>query len=253
MSDSASCASSTGSPITESASTENPSTSKTFEKSGPRRKARRSCSNCQRAHKTCGNERPCVQCIKRGLELECVDGNRKPPKYLRCDLPPRPVAHCLRCAFPVAQSYARKPFDLTCTARRRTDFGSKSTGDHPKFIDPALLHSETQTTKRLSRDEANPGPRAFSQLLHDPLWTEVPSSPSGQNGITMDESLPDQAMNNLYEKILAETLAIDLLRPQISNIDGYDEHGGGMGVQERRPSSGIAISIGWSSTFFPGE
>ncbi|KAK5661948.1 hypothetical protein OQA88_10058 [Cercophora sp. LCS_1] len=58
-----------------------------------RKKARRACYACQRAHLTCGDERPCQRCIKRGLAEQCQDGVRKKAKYLH-DAPPealRPV------------------------------------------------------------------------------------------------------------------------------------------------------------------
>ncbi|KAI0102306.1 hypothetical protein GGR51DRAFT_550574 [Nemania sp. FL0031] len=58
-----------------------------------RKKARRACYACQRAHLTCGDERPCMRCIKRGLQGACEDGVRKKAKYLH-DAPPealRPV------------------------------------------------------------------------------------------------------------------------------------------------------------------
>ncbi|KAI4647302.1 uncharacterized protein J4E79_010455 [Alternaria viburni] len=47
-----------------------------------RKKARRACFACQRAHLTCGDERPCNRCIKRGLQDHCMDGVRKKAKYL---------------------------------------------------------------------------------------------------------------------------------------------------------------------------
>ncbi|MCJ1474180.1 Transcriptional regulator of nonfermentable carbon utilization [Lambiella insularis] len=47
-----------------------------------RKKARRACYACQRAHLTCGDERPCQRCIKRGLQDACQDGVRKKAKYL---------------------------------------------------------------------------------------------------------------------------------------------------------------------------
>ncbi|KAL8687329.1 MAG: hypothetical protein Q9218_006467, partial [Villophora microphyllina] len=58
----------------------------TFSKNDPtrprRKKARRACHACQRAHLTCGDERPCQRCIKRGLQDQCQDGVRKKAKYL---------------------------------------------------------------------------------------------------------------------------------------------------------------------------
>lgn len=42
-----------------------------------RRKAVRACTNCQRTHLTCDDNRPCERCIKRGCEDTCQDGIRK--------------------------------------------------------------------------------------------------------------------------------------------------------------------------------
>ncbi|KAI9894411.1 MAG: Transcriptional regulator of nonfermentable carbon utilization [Vezdaea aestivalis] len=47
-----------------------------------RKKARRACFACQRAHLTCGDERPCQRCVKRGIQDVCQDGVRKKAKYL---------------------------------------------------------------------------------------------------------------------------------------------------------------------------
>ncbi|KAJ1993172.1 Transcriptional regulator of nonfermentable carbon utilization [Dimargaris cristalligena] len=47
-----------------------------------RRKATRACLDCQRAHLTCDDGRPCQRCVKRGLAVTCRDGFRKTAKYL---------------------------------------------------------------------------------------------------------------------------------------------------------------------------
>ncbi|KAL6714511.1 Transcriptional regulator of nonfermentable carbon utilization [Lecanora helva] len=44
-----------------------------------RKKARRACENCQRAHLTCSDQRPCERC---GDKKPCRDGKRKKAKYL---------------------------------------------------------------------------------------------------------------------------------------------------------------------------
>ncbi|KAI1319752.1 hypothetical protein F5Y16DRAFT_94490 [Xylariaceae sp. FL0255] len=59
-----------------------------------RKKARRACFACQRAHLTCGDERPCTRCIKRGLADGCQDGVRKKAKYLH-DAPPEALGPVL--------------------------------------------------------------------------------------------------------------------------------------------------------------
>ncbi|KAF2849555.1 hypothetical protein T440DRAFT_129765 [Plenodomus tracheiphilus IPT5] len=47
-----------------------------------RKKAKRACFACQRAHLTCADERPCGRCIKRNIGDHCMDGMRKKAKYL---------------------------------------------------------------------------------------------------------------------------------------------------------------------------
>lgn len=47
-----------------------------------RKKAKRACYACQRAHLTCADERPCGRCIKRKIAEHCMDGLRKKAKYL---------------------------------------------------------------------------------------------------------------------------------------------------------------------------
>ncbi|KAL4780177.1 hypothetical protein BJX76DRAFT_55325 [Aspergillus varians] len=222
------------------ASAQNPTTitSKAFEKSRPRRKARRSCSNCQRAHKTCGNERPCMQCVKRGIGLACVDGNRKPPKYLLCDFPPTKQATSPR----AKQHQERKFLDITRSWNANTGFKPplQAVQTHTKtveqglseFIDPTMLHTGSPSQgseKGLFREDSSNPPK-----LHAPSWADVP----------FEKFISPEDMSG---DILAESLTIDLFRPQISNVESCDAHGS----QGRRPSSGFAISSGWSSTFFP--
>ncbi|KAI7157953.1 hypothetical protein KC349_g5246 [Hortaea werneckii] len=65
-----------------------------------RKKARRACFACQRAHLTCGDERPCLRCIKRGLQDQCHDGVRKKAKYLH-DAPPEALIPGLAGHYPM--------------------------------------------------------------------------------------------------------------------------------------------------------
>ncbi|RKF64532.1 Transcription activator of gluconeogenesis [Erysiphe neolycopersici] len=75
-----------------------------------RKKARRACYACQRAHLTCGDERPCQRCIKRGLADVCQDGIRKKAKYLH-DAP----SDALR---PVLGPYYKSNFNQTANHGR---------------------------------------------------------------------------------------------------------------------------------------
>lgn len=157
--------------------------------------------------------------MKRGIGLSCVDGNRKPPKYLLCDLEkPNPSAR-------VPQKQINKIIEPT------DDFA------FVEFIDPTLLHAESpssglenQATMRLHWDDnGNISPIGGSNQLQSPLF-EQDAGPKTPEDMNMCGGVEFQ--------------------PQIFNGDGYDGRSHG-GIHGRRPSHGISISSGWSETFFP--
>lgn len=165
-----------------------------------------------------GNERPCESCCKRGMALKCVDGFRKPPKYLR-DEPPKPKK----------------------TGLRRTRL-SRREPQH-EFIDPTLLHTDSPSPESdnfegmgLFWEEKN-NTLCFSRML------QQENVRPGQPEKTAEQEL-SQPTEDMPEGPFSESLAIGTLIPPASNVDGCDVHGSGS-------SYGFAISSGWSSTFFP--
>ncbi|AGO13125.1 AaceriAFL031Wp [[Ashbya] aceris (nom. inval.)] len=56
------------------------------DKAAKRKKTNVACINCSRSHVTCESQRPCTRCVKKGLELSCVNAPRKRRKYL-ADVP----------------------------------------------------------------------------------------------------------------------------------------------------------------------
>ncbi|KAI3539992.1 transcription factor [Colletotrichum abscissum] len=104
-----------------------------------RKKARRACFACQRAHLTCGDERPCQRCIKRGLAEACQDGVRKKAKYLH-DAPPEALRPVLgpnynpnaAPARPNGQRHHSGASDTASTAGS-TYFGQSSTASFPVY------------------------------------------------------------------------------------------------------------------------
>lgn len=168
-----------------------------------------------------GNERPCKECTKRGIELACVDGVRKPPKY------------------------------LGDTASLRHTRSSLWAARH-EFIDPTMLHtwrlnsgSEDHACMRLSRGRRNKALGSSGTLQHSP-WADV--QPSECHGIT--QKIPQQPTEDVSGNVCPETLEIGTLMPPGSNINSYGEHANGY-VQRSGASYGFTISSGWSSTFFP--
>ncbi|KAH8897062.1 hypothetical protein GQ53DRAFT_638436 [Thozetella sp. PMI_491] len=97
-----------------------------------RKKARRACYACQRAHLTCGDERPCQRCIKRGLADACQDGVRKKAKYLH-DAPPEALRDVL------GPSFDQKPqANRPNNSRHQSNSGSEaSTNNVPPFFSPS--------------------------------------------------------------------------------------------------------------------
>ncbi|KAH3938433.1 hypothetical protein HBH98_161930 [Parastagonospora nodorum] len=105
---------------------------------GPRRKrARRVCSACQRAHLTCGDERPCTRCIKRGLQDDCGDGVSKGHKSLHVApygaLMPGAGGHNHYGAFGIGK--VNKPNYNGMTINETENmYSPQSTGAHPATI-----------------------------------------------------------------------------------------------------------------------
>ncbi|KAL4805611.1 hypothetical protein BDV18DRAFT_141386 [Aspergillus unguis] len=92
----------------------------------PRRKTARSCLHCQRAHRTCDNERPCQQCRRRDMTEDCVDGSRKQPKYL------------------IDSAYKPRVWKKARKTQRDNHCSEKST---TAFIDPSVLSLGDQSQK----------------------------------------------------------------------------------------------------------
>ncbi|KAL4799723.1 hypothetical protein BDV19DRAFT_354667 [Aspergillus venezuelensis] len=187
-------------------------TSKTCEKRVPRRKAVRSCLNCQRGHKTCDNERPCEQCRKRGMAETCADGDRKSPKYL-IDSAYKPRVRMTR----------RKP--------RRSESHSPEQRA-PEFIDPSLL-----SMGGLSQE---------SSPEVDDITVMRSLRPGKSNSVTsrseIEDSSPEACLpDNDSEVILPELLAFDTVRSLGPNVNS----------EMKQVQVGFVISAGWSSTFFP--
>ncbi|KAL2844922.1 hypothetical protein BJX68DRAFT_242582 [Aspergillus pseudodeflectus] len=195
--------------------------SSTFEKTRPRRKARRSCMNCQRGHRTCDNQRPCEQCTKRGKQQTCIDGNHKQFKYLR-----------------------DSEYQPTRRRRSREDTGEASEGSSPECIDPGLLHAqqspaaEGNVVARLLREQSTCSSPCLQTVRDNQQAIQ-----SGQlQQARLDE--PRSPEEDVFEDILAELLAYDTTKPpSFLTMPAFDDH--------ESKSNGFSISTGWSSTFFP--
>ena len=161
------------------------------------------------------------------MALKCVDGFRKPPKYL-CDSPPK----------------TKKP----CSHRTKS---SRREPQH-EFIEPTLLQTDSPSPESDSFTETGlfweekDNALCFSRKLYRSPWESVRAEQSEQT--TREESC--QSTGHVSRDLFSESLAIGTLIPPASSLDGFDGHniteGHGSGS-----SYGFTISSGWSSTFFP--
>lgn len=124
--------------------------SKSKDPSRPKRKkARRACAACQRAHLTCGDERPCERCIKRGLQDDCHDGARKKAKYLR-DAPDEALQPGAGRYFQQNHKSAASPSDvgtsIATVPRSEASFMDDPQSNLPSFLPmPGTSHRHTQS------------------------------------------------------------------------------------------------------------
>ncbi|KIW10782.1 hypothetical protein PV08_10081 [Exophiala spinifera] len=127
-----------------------------------RKKARRACYACQRAHLTCGDERPCQRCIKRGLQDACQDGVRKKAKYLH-DAPNEAL-------MPVVGGNL---FNRSAAKQRSSTITSDTSSQQPYFQQPQNFNNFQNTPQQQMPPplvhERSMSTTSFSQ--HSPLTT----------------------------------------------------------------------------------
>ncbi|KAF5510590.1 Transcription activator of gluconeogenesis [Colletotrichum siamense] len=169
-----------------------------------RKKARRACFACQRAHLTCGDERPCQRCIKRGLADACQDGVRKKAKYLH-DAPPEALRPVLGPNYnpnaaptrPNGQRHHSGTSDTASTAGS-TYFGQSSTTSFP-------VYSGQQTPVAI------PEGLPF-QAQPSPISPSFPQ-PGGNNGRSIGGMISPQVTNDPFNTLF------DPSNPAIFNFD----------------------------------
>ncbi|KAL1897783.1 Transcriptional regulator of nonfermentable carbon utilization [Ceratocystis pirilliformis] len=181
-----------------------------------RKKARRACFACQRAHLTCGDERPCQRCIKRGLGDACQDGVRKKAKYLH-DAPPESLRPVLGPNYTAAAPTTTAPA-ATGALARQTNNGS---GIVAKLVNTSPVSSTDlfapSTTSSFpvysagsqtsianlsdSLHEFNSRTSPVSPTFHNPAVSGAArnSSISGLNGLTDSNSTDALNFNALFD------------------------------------------------------
>ncbi|KAG5947555.1 hypothetical protein E4U59_000643 [Claviceps monticola] len=144
-----------------------------------RKKARRACFACQRAHLTCGDERPCQRCIKRGLADGCRDGVRKKAKYLH-DAPLETLAPVL------GHNY-----------------------------DPEAERDRINGQRQLSiqSDQLSPGVNTFLQRSNEPAFPVYHAANPGQVAMAENMSYNTQAPGGFPGSTSAAGPSLDAMMP----------------------------------------
>ncbi|KAH8666633.1 hypothetical protein BX600DRAFT_462130 [Xylariales sp. PMI_506] len=162
-----------------------------------RKKARRACYACQRAHLTCGDERPCQRCIKRGLADACQDGVRKKAKYLH-DAPPEALRPVLGPTFNTSvqpKANGRHPSNATSESSSYYP-PSSSTQSYPIFTggQPQVSLPDGM---QFSASQATPISPSFQQQQNTPraqqmanLQVPTPTNEMGFQPALFDPSNP---------------------------------------------------------------
>ncbi|KAJ9126657.1 hypothetical protein QFC24_001687 [Naganishia onofrii] len=184
-----------------------------------KKKAAKACLQCQRAHLTCNDSRPCQRCVKKGLGKECAEGLRKKAKYLMDDSEkltikrtssgktlsssnsprigdiselPRPNAHPLPGASRLSNSFGATP-----TYEGESSTGRKSQTEDVTGSEPSnAMHFYPTDTS------ADVGNGALMQPLDRDIWQEtdtmydnLPFDPAYHPPLfTMDSNWPESTM-----------------------------------------------------------
>ncbi|TQS37485.1 hypothetical protein Golomagni_02036 [Golovinomyces magnicellulatus] len=148
-----------------------------------RKKARRACYACQRAHLTCGDERPCQRCIKRGLADVCQDGVRKKAKYLH-DAPPEALR-------PVLGPNYKPNYNQAKNFRPSNGYSMTRGGsENPSDRIPGLFSSEVTPLYPIFNQSDSMPPPLQARLPMDGQSSTISSSPS-----SFDRQVPSATHN----------------------------------------------------------
>ncbi|GAM84871.1 hypothetical protein ANO11243_028730 [Dothideomycetidae sp. 11243] len=193
-----------------------------------RKKARRACFACQRAHLTCGDERPCLRCIKRGLQDQCHDGVRKKAKYLH-DAPPEALVPGLGGSYNSQQT--------TGTAQMSNSGGGQSTDNISPMVPTGNNYFPNRTAsseftnlpQRGSIDQGQ-SPRAMNASLDAFGSTNRDDfNPDNQDLNSMQVNM---ASNDQRPGSQSYTMPFDPTDPHFFNFDisglNFDNHYGAL-------------------------
>ncbi|TAQ85475.1 hypothetical protein B7494_g6212 [Chlorociboria aeruginascens] len=174
-----------------------------------RKKARRACFACQRAHLTCGDERPCQRCIKRGLADACQDGVRKKAKYLH-DASPDSLRPVLGPTF----------------SQTSNNSSSNNSSNLSNNVTASASASETSPSIANFYSQADSSPSSYpifsrnqQTQMPPPLQTRLPYAGSQQSPLSPSFQVPSSRQPTSMQGISV---------PQVSSNDAPNSFGGAL-------------------------
>lgn len=216
-----------------------------------RKKARRACFACQRAHLTCGDERPCLRCIKRGLQDQCHDGMRKKAKYLH-DAPPEALVPGMGGSYhPQTNQQTPSKDDPSPMSQPSGYFPSRTSTSEYVSIQSAGNDGQASTLRSAdpSMDAfGNPNRNSFSGADNGSM--AAPPQPTEQNPVMRQNS---QSYGNMpFDPTDPHFFNFDISGLNFGNRYGALEFGmlGHMssGVFESPDDNGLLGSLNYDST-----
>lgn len=169
-----------------------------------------------------GNERPCIECKRRGLTETCVDGDRKIPKYLydMSDKPPNIGIY-------YGRAHLNAPANSTDSWKLSSNSVNQLGATFEEQVDPSLEFSTEQ------------GPNDFV----DPAIVHI-ESPILLLSRETAKNHCQEGMNPKVQFLRTDMSSFPVLPVGCHGAHGIENVLGGKII-------GFTISSGWSSTFLP--
>ncbi|EXJ91424.1 hypothetical protein A1O1_04536 [Capronia coronata CBS 617.96] len=163
-----------------------------------RKKARRACYACQRAHLTCGDERPCQRCIKRGLQDACQDGVRKKAKYLH-DAPNEALMPGVGGTLFSHPAGKRSSTMATDTSSQQPFFQQSQTFNNfhtPSQMPPPMLHERSMSSTSFAQQ--SPLSNNFTGVASQVPPQVPPQVPLPSPVINQDQAVANNISNTTW-------------------------------------------------------
>ncbi|KAJ5426312.1 hypothetical protein N7465_001382 [Penicillium sp. CMV-2018d] len=203
-----------------------------------------------------GNERPCGQCVKRNMPSQCVDGIRKPPKYLNEHTKPKYLNESTK-------KSRKAGLYRGVTSPHQTQFQQENISNTTSYGNE-IIEQEAKGDGHTKHYRSDPFEEVFDEVIDSNFFYTERSSFKFRN--QPSEGTIVKGNDNFVTFFSDAAFATWSERSSSISEDSevgtsYEAPEDGLGaslVELQRhardePYSGFAISSGWSSTFFPHQ